>query len=96
MSGPSRKAAFGPRLLDWSLTLGGCICLAIGILVLRKSSQPYISRSFMFLISVSMLSMGLGNLLEPDQSLLASRFKFIAKVFLGFAVFSFSWALSHS
>ena len=85
----------GSRLLDWSLTIGGSICLAIGALVLVKSSQPLIPRSFMILISVSILTMGIGHLLEPGRSLLSSRFIFIAKVFAGFAIFSFSWALSH-
>jgi hypothetical protein len=60
-----------------------------------KSKQELIPRSFMVLISISILSMGIGNLLEPGHSLLSSRFKFIAKVVLGFALFSFSWALSH-
>ena len=86
----------GSKVLDWSLTIGGCICLAIGALVLVKSRQPLIPRSFMLLMSVSILTMGIGNLLQPRHSLPSSRFKFIAKVFLGFAIFSFSWALSHS
>lgn len=82
-------------MLDWSLTIGGAICLGLGILVLLKSKQAFIPRSFMALISVSSLTMGLGNLLEPSHSLLASRFRFIAKVVLGLALFSLSWTLSH-
>ena len=95
MNQNGNKDAFGSQVLAWSLTIGGCICLGIGILVLLKSKQEIITRSFMALISVSILTMGLGNLLEPGQPLLASRFRFIAKVVFGFALFSLSWAFSH-
>jgi hypothetical protein len=46
-------------------------------------------------MSVFVLGMGLGNLLELTYPELSSKFKFIAKVFAGFAVFSMSWAISH-
>jgi hypothetical protein len=86
----------GSRILNWSLTIGGGICLVIGVLVLVKSQQPPIPRSSIFLISVFVLNMGIGNLLEHNYPEWASRFKFIAKVFAGFAIFSISWGLSHS
>jgi hypothetical protein len=87
---------FGSRVLDWSLTIGGSICLVIGVVVLFKSQQPPIPRSSIFLIAVFVQNMGIGNLLEPNYPEWASRFKFIAKVFAGFAIFSISWGLSHS
>ena len=82
-------------VLDWSLTIGGFICLVVGIGVLVKSQQAPIPRSFIFLISVFVTSMGLSNLLNPDHPEWSARFKFIGKVFAGFAIFSLSWALSH-
>ena len=87
---PSRS-----RVLDWSLTLGGCVCLAIGSLVLLKGQQAPISRSFVFLASIFLLGMGLGNLLEPSHPEAAARARFVGKVFAGFAIFSLSWAISH-
>jgi hypothetical protein len=96
LSQARNRDSSGSRLLDWSLAVGGGICLGIGILVLAKGQQPLASRSFMALISVSMVTMGIGNLLEPSLPLLSSRFKFIAKTFLGLAILSFSWGLSHS
>ncbi len=85
----------GPRLVDWSLTIGGCFGLVLGILVLLKSQQAPIPRSFIFLVAVFLSGMGIGNLLDPGYPELSERFKFVGKVFAGFAIFSLSWAISH-
>ena len=84
-----------PRVFDWSLVIGGFTCLVIGIAVLVKSQQAPISRSFIFLISVFLTSIGISNLLNPNYPELSARFKFIGRVFAGFAIFSLSWAISH-
>ena len=85
----------GTRILDWSLTVGGLFGLVMGVIVFLKNPQAPIPQSFVFLISVFIASMGLGNLLEPSQPEWSSRFKFIGKVFAGFAIFAVSWAFSH-
>jgi hypothetical protein len=59
------------------------------------SRQSPIPRSFIFLISVFITSMGISNLLNPGYPEWSARFKFIGKVFAGFAIFSLSWAISH-
>lgn len=69
--------------------------LVIGTVVFLKSQQAPIPRGFIFLLSVFISTMGIGNLLEPRCPELSSRFRFIGKVFAGFAIFSISWAISH-
>lgn len=91
----SNSTVVGPRLVDWSLTIGGCLGLAVGIVVLVKSELAPIPRSFIVLASVFLLGMGIGNLLDPDHPELSERFKFVGKLFAGFAIFSLSWAVSH-
>lgn len=91
----TKPFAAGPRLLDWSLTIGGCLGLVVGIVVLLKSQQALIPRSFIFLVSIFLLGIGIGNLLDPDHPELSERFKFVGKLFVGFAIFSLSWAVSH-
>lgn len=83
------------RLLDGSLVLGGCIALAAGTLVLLKGTQALIPRSFTLLVAVVLLAWGLGNLLASRHPVLAARLNFTARLFVGFAIFSLSWALSH-
>jgi len=89
------RPAHNARLLSWSLTIGGCVCFAIGSLVLWRGQQSPIQRSFILLMSIFMLGMGLGGLLESSHPQLSSRFTFIGKVFAGFAIFALSWTLSH-
>jgi hypothetical protein len=83
------------RVLDWSLAIGGFSCFVIGIAVLVESQQAPIPRSFVFLVSVFITSIGVSNLLNPGYPELSARFKFIGRVFAGFAIFSLSWAISH-
>lgn len=90
-----RSAATRSQLLDWSLTVGGLLGLVAGGLVFLQSHQDPISRSFVGLASISLTAMGIGNLLEARQPLVARRCIFVAKVFVGFALYSLSWGLSH-
>ncbi len=83
------------RLLDGSLVLGGCIALAAGTLVLLQGTQALIPRSFTLLAGVVPLAWGLGNLLSGRHPRLAARLNFTARLFVGFAIFALSWALSH-
>ena len=85
----------GTRVLNWALTLGGSVCVVIGLVILVKSPQPPSPRSFIFLVSVFASTMGIGNLLEFSHPELSSRLKFTGKVFAGLALFSLSWTLSH-
>lgn len=84
------------RLLDWSLTIGGIICLVVGTLVLMKSRQPLVFRSFILLVSFCLWPAGIGHLPEASHPALSARLKWVAKVFIGLALFSLSWTLSHS
>lgn len=90
-----RSSTLNTRVLDWSLTAGGMVCLVIGIAVLVKSQEPLIPRGFISLVSVFITSIGISNLLIPGYPELSARFKFIGRLFAGFALFSLSWALSH-
>jgi hypothetical protein len=83
------------RTHHWSLVIGGALCFVVGVVVLLKSQQAPIPRSFILLVSVFVLSMGIGKLLNPRFPEWSSRFIFIGKVFAGFAIFSISWAISH-
>jgi hypothetical protein len=83
------------RALNWSLTLGGAICLALGVLVFLKSRQPLGFRSFILLVALALLPLGLSGLGASHYPRLASGLKVVGKVFIGFALFSLSWALSH-
>ena len=89
-----RATATRSQLLDWSLALGGLLGLVAGVLVFLSSHQDPISRSFVCLVSVSLTAMGVGNLLESRHPLVARRFTFVAKVFVGFALYSLSWGLT--
>lgn len=86
----------GSRLPDWLLTLGGGVGLVLGIVVLLQSRQPLIHRSSVALISLCFLCLGLGGLLENQRPGPGSQLKFAGKLFAGFALFSISWAISHS
>ena len=86
----------GSWLLDWSLTIGGIICLVVGTLVLMKSRQPLVFRSFILLVSFCLWPAGVGNLLEASRPALSTRLKWLAKLSIGLALFSMSWTLAHS